>query len=74
MTQHTTKPLAHQRPTIGQRGGLEPGFEYALGNGGPAGSELPPILACCRCKCGAEVKRVDGVLKLDCGCRRSSDV
>lgn len=40
------------------------------GCGGPAGSELPPVLTGCRCKCGAAPVRVDGVLKLDCGCKR----
>lgn len=70
MTQHGLKPRPHQRPAMGQRGRADDNYEYALGNGGPSGSELPPVLSCCRCKCGAEPKRVDGVLRLDCGCRR----
>lgn len=116
MTQHTTKPHPHQRPTMGQRGRHDDNYEYALGNGGPAGSELGPVLngvecylcgeplgkryrmsvsrgspfcldgdACVerlkailkrskeerRCvKCGAEPKRVNGVLTLACGCKR----
>ena len=53
MTQHGLKPHTHQRPTMGQRGRADDNYEYALGNGGPSGSELPPVLNGVRCvNCG----------------------
>lgn len=62
----------NRRPQLAGKGLLPIAMNYALGTGGPSGSELPPPLTCCRCKCGAEPRRVDGVLKLDCGCRRNT--
>ena len=52
------------------KGGYRKSEEASYCHGGPAGSELPPPLTCCRCRCGAEPKRVDGVLKLTCECKR----
>lgn len=60
----------NRRPQLEGKGHLPIAMNYALGAGGPAGSELPPPLTCCRCKCGAEPRRVDGVLTLTCGCKR----
>ena len=60
----------NRRPQLASKGHLPSELAYSLGNGGPAGSELGPVLSCCRCKCGAEPKRVDGVLTLACGCKR----
>lgn len=52
------------------KGGYRKSEESSYSHGGPAGSELGPVLACVRCKCGAEPKRVDGVLRLTCECKR----